>query len=248
MAAVYLYGKTKVSPTLLVAPDATATWTKNSGLQAQGGGNVAIGNTVLNHAGASGQNIGIGTFVSTMTGIANSVAIGHNANSGSANTSESISIGTSAGGLWPDAGNIAIGHNSGGTTSTKTVAVGWNAAQGNAGASAVHIGGEAGQIAAGNYQVNIGYRAGKQGTATGTGNIAIGWQTGFANSFNNVIQIGASVVADKANQVIIGASGTTEFRSANYRLNVGQTLPTAQGFSLALNTAVSYTHLRAHET
>lgn len=244
MAAVYLYGKTKASPTLLVAPDATATWTKNSGLQVQGSGNVAIGNTVLNHASASGQNIGIGTFVSTMTGIANSVAIGHNANSGSANTSESISIGTSAGGLWPDAGNIAIGHNSGGTTSTKTVAVGWNAAQGNAGASAVHLGGEAGQTAAGNYQVNIGYRAGKQGSATGTGNIAIGWQTGFANSFNNVIQIGASVVADKANQVIIGASGTTEFRSANYRLNVGQTLPTAQGFNLALNTTTGQIELQ----
>jgi hypothetical protein len=122
--------------------------------------------------------------------------------------------------------------------------VGWNAAQGNGGASAVHIGGEAGQIAAGNYQVNIGYRAGKQGSATGTGNIAIGWQTGFANSFNNVIQIGASVVADKANQVIIGASGTSEFRSANYRLNVGQTLPSAAGFFLEYNSSSSQIELR----
>ncbi len=72
------------------------------------------------------------------------------------------------------------------------------------------------------HAIGIGYEALNSHTGQLDNTIAIGFEAGKSDSEDNNILIGTSVTADANDQIVLGGTTYTQFKSRNYRFNIDQ--------------------------
>ena len=152
-------------------------WANGAGNQSQ---NTTFGQNALdaNTSGNNNSSFGFNTLTSVTTGSSNT-ALGVLALQLLTNTSENTAIGVAAGQLALSNGGTYIGYAAGQfiTTGTKITAVGYASNQSGGGSNNSFFGSNSGVNSKGNFNVGVG--VGCVTGTTGTGNISLGYLSGF---------------------------------------------------------------------
>lgn len=172
-----------------------------------GGGNVAVGNTVMNSATSAAANIGIGSSIlNAITSGSENIGIGNSVLSNISTTSQNIGIGGLAlRDITTATGNIGIGNASGYglRTGSYNVAIGISSMGSSSGLSTsqynTSVGYYSGFQDSGTANVNLGYQSGYAGlNNTAVYSIRIGFQSGGRINGNHNIAIGSEISSNSA--------------------------------------------------
>lgn len=168
-----------------------------------------------------------GTIMSYVSGLpvgvitSNGNVVGFGLNAANRNTGNKlISIGDYAAQLNSGSVVVAVGSYAGQLNSGSfVIGIGNSSSRGNTGNHVIGIGNSAAYMNSGTYVTSLGSNAARLNT--GSRVVALGYQAGYQNSYANVVLLGDDTRADKANQVVLGGTGTVEVTTTGVILAAG---------------------------